>query len=343
MSALEFGIDTFGDVTVADDGTPHTHAEVIRNVVAEGVLADQVGLDFIGIGEHHRPDYAISTPDVVLTAIAAQTERIHVGSAVTVLSSDDPIRVFQRFSTIDAISRGRAEVILGRGSFIESFPLFGYDLDQYNELFEEKLDLFMKIREQQPVHWTGTVRPPVDGLDVYPHLESGLLKTWIAVGGSPESVIRAAGYGLPLMLAIIGGDPVAFKQFTDLYRRALTEFGKPAQPVGVHAPGYVAETDEQAFEDSWPLIGNYFSKIALERGGRAMGEGQFRAQVGPQGAYFIGSPETVAKKIVRVVKALELDRFDFKYANGPMAHSKLMSSIELYGTRVVPLVREMLA
>lgn len=342
-SALEFGIDTFGDVTPGPDGELLTHAQVLRNVVEEGVLADQVGLDFIGIGEHHRADYSVSAPDIVLAAIAAKTERIRVGSAVTVLSSDDPIRVFQRFSTIDAISGGRAEVILGRGSFIESFPLFGYDLAQYNELFEEKLELFMNVREQQPVTWNGTVRKPLDGLDVFPHVDGGLLKTWIAVGGSPESVIRAAGYGLPLMLAIIGGDPVAFKQFTDLYRRALGEFGKELQPVGVHAPGYIAETDEQAMEDSWPLIGKYFSKIALERGGRAMGEGQFRAQVGPEGAYFIGSPETVAKKIVRVVKALELDRFDFKYANGPMEHSKLMNSLELYGTKVVPLVREMLA
>lgn len=282
-SALEFGIDTFGDVSRGPDGELLTHAQVLRNVVAEGVLADQVGLDVIGIGEHHRADYAVSAPDVVLAAIAATTERIRVGSAVTVLSSDDPVRVFQRFATIDAISGGRAEVILGRGSFIESFPLFGYDLAQYTELFEEKLDLFMKVREQQPVTWSGSVRKPLDGLDVFPHVDGGLLTTWIAVGGSPESVLRAAGYGLPLMLAIIGGDPVAFKQFTDLYRRALGELGTAPLPVGVHAPGYVAETDEQAIEDSWPLIGKYFSKIALERGGRAMGEGQFRAQVGPEG------------------------------------------------------------
>ncbi|ACZ20242.1 flavin-dependent oxidoreductase, F420-dependent methylene-tetrahydromethanopterin reductase [Sanguibacter keddieii DSM 10542] len=341
-NALEFGIDTFGDVTPGPDGTLKSHAQVIRDVVEEGVLADQVGLDFIGIGEHHRADYSISAPDTVLTAIAAKTERIRVGSAVTVLSSDDPIRVFQRFATIDAISNGRAEVILGRGSFIESFPLFGYDLQQYEELFEEKLDLFMKVREQNPVTWSGTTRRSLTDQEVFPHVENGLLPAWIAVGGSPQSVVRAAGYGLPLMLAIIGGDPLAFKQFTDLYRRALGEFGKPLQPVGVHAPGYIAETDEQAMEDSWPLIGKYFSKIALERGGRAMGEGQFRAQVGPEGAYFIGSPETVAKKIVRVVKGLDLDRFDFKYANGPMEHGKLLNSLELYGTKVVPLVREML-
>jgi probable LLM family oxidoreductase len=341
-ASLEFGIDTFGDVTHGPDGTPLSQAQVIRDVVDEGVLADQVGLDFIGIGEHHRADFAISAPDVVLTAIAARTEHIHVGSAVTVLISDDPVRVFQRFSTINAISSGRAEVILGRGSFTESFPLFGYELSQYNELFEEKLNLFMKVREQNPVTWSGTVRAGLDGVDVFPHVESGLLKTWIAVGGSPESVVRAAGYGLPLMLAIIGGDPLAFKQFTDLYRRALAEFGNLAQPVGVHAPGHVAETDEQAMEDAWPTIGKAFSKIAVERGGRAMGEGQFRAAVGPEGAYFIGSPETVARKVVRVVQGLGLDRFEFKYANGTMEHGKLMKSVELYGTRVVPLVREML-
>jgi probable LLM family oxidoreductase len=339
---LEFGIDTFGDVTVDADGAPLSQAQVLRNVVEQGVHAEAVGLDFIGVGEHHREDFAVSSPEVVLAAIAARTERIHLGSAVTVLSSDDPVRVYQRFATLDGISGGRAEAILGRGSFTESFPLFGYELSQYEELFEEKLDLFMKVREQNPVTWSGTTRRSLTDQEVFPHVENGLLPAWIAVGGSPQSVVRAAGYGLPLMLAIIGGDPLAFKQFTDLYRRALGEFGKPLQPVGVHAPGYVAETDEQAMEDSWPLIGKYFSKIALERGGRAMGEGQFRAQVGPEGAYFIGSPETVATKIVRVVKGLDLDRFDFKYANGPMEHGKLLNSLELYGTKVVPLVREML-
>ncbi|MBI9113509.1 LLM class flavin-dependent oxidoreductase [Sanguibacter suaedae] len=343
MSDLQLGIDTFGDVTLADDGTPHSHAHVIRDVVAQGVLADQVGLDFMGVGEHHRPDFAISAPDVVLTAIAARTERIRLGSAVTVLSSDDPLRVFQRFATLDAVSSGRAEVILGRGSFVESFPLFGYELDQYETLFEEKLDLFAHVREQTPVTWQGTTRRPLRDQAVYPHLEDGLLPTWVAVGGSPQSVVRAASYGLPLMLAIIGGDPLAFKQFTDLYRCALGELGRDPQPVGVHAPGHIAETDEQALAEAWPTMGATFSKIALERGGRAMGEGQFRAQAGPDGAYFVGSPETVARKIVRVATALDLDRIDLKYANGAMPHSQLMSSLELYGTRVAPLVRDMLA
>src|SRR4051795_9505620 len=209
-STIELGIDTFGDVTQDAEGTPLPQAQVLRNVVAEGVLADSVGLDFFGVGEHHRADFAVSAPEVVLAAIAGQTERIHLGSAVTVLSSDDPVRVYQRFATLDGVSGGRAEVILGRGSFIESFPLFGYDLTKYEELFEEKLSLFAELRKQEPVTWTGTLRAPLEDQSVYPHLENGTLKTWIGVGGSPESVVRAAHYGLPLMLAIIGGGPMRF-------------------------------------------------------------------------------------------------------------------------------------
>ena len=206
---LELGLDTFGDVTSAADGAPLSHAQVIRNVIDEAVLADSLGIDFFGLGEHHRGDFAVSSPEVVLAAIAARTKRIRLGSAVTVLSSDDPIRVFQRFATLDAVSNGRAEVILGRGSFTESFPLFGFELDQYENLFEEKLDLFAALISEQAVTWHGTLRPPLTSQRVFPPIETGTLKTWIGVGGSPESVVRAARYGLPLMLAIIGGDPVA--------------------------------------------------------------------------------------------------------------------------------------
>src|ERR1700742_1415331 len=221
---LEFGLDTFGDVTRGSDGASLTHAQVIRNVIDEGVLADRLGIDSIGLGEHHRADFAISAPEVVLAAIAARTERIRLGSAVTVLSSDDPIRVFQRFSTVDAASDGRAEVILGRGSFTESFPLFGFDLKQYEALFEEKLDLFAALLKQEPVTWQGNLRPPLKDQLVYPPIEHGRLKTWIGVGGSPESAVRAAHYDLPLMLAIIGGDPTRFKPYVDLYHRATREF-----------------------------------------------------------------------------------------------------------------------
>src|SRR6195256_5487924 len=243
MSELELGLDTFGDVTVDATGTPLSQAQVMRNVVAEAVLADQVGLDFFAIGEHHRQDFAVPAPDVVLAAVASRTKRIRLGSAVTVLSSDDPIRVFQRFSTLDAVSNGRAEVILGRGSFIESFPLFGFDLKQYEALFDEKLDLFAAVLKQQPVTWRGTTRPPLENLSVYPKTESGRLTTWIGVGGTPQSVMRAAKYGMPMMLAIIGGDPKRFAPFADLYRRTLKEKGKAQLPVGVHSHGFVGETD----------------------------------------------------------------------------------------------------
>lgn len=231
----EFALDTFGDVTQGPDGTPLAQAGVIRNLVEEAVLADELGIDFFGVGEHHREDFAISAPEVVLAAIAARTTRIRLGSAVTVLSSDDPIRVFQRFSTLDAVSSGRAEVILGRGSFTESFPLFGFELDQYETLFEEKLDLFAAVRSGEPVTWEGTTRAPLADQRVFPPVEHGLLRTWVGVGGSPKSVIRAARYGLPMMLAIIGGDPARFRPYVDLYHQALAQFGIETQPVGVHS------------------------------------------------------------------------------------------------------------
>src|ERR1700743_3683478 len=272
---LEFGLDTFGDVTRGADGAPLPHAQVIRNVIDEGVLADQLGVDFIGLGEHHRADFAISAPEVVLAAIAARTEKIKLGSAVTVLSSDDPIRVFQRFSAVDAASNGRAEVILGRGSFTESFPLFGFDLKQYEELFEEKLDGFAALLKQEPVTWQGNLRPPLKGQPVYPPIEHGHLKTWIGVGGSPESVVRAAHYDLPLMLAIIGGDPKRFAPYVDLYHRAATQVGRRAQPIGVHPPGYVAATDEQAREELWPDYKIMRDRIGKERGWPPMGRDEF--------------------------------------------------------------------
>src|SRR5689334_7594517 len=238
IQTIELGLDTFGDITDGPDGKPLHAAQVIRNLVDEAVLADEVGVDFIGVGEHHRADFAVSSPEMVLAAIASRTKRIRLGSAVTVLSSDDPIRVFQRFSTLDAVSNGRAEVILGRGSFIESFPLFGFDLRQYDELFNEKLDLFAAVLKEQPVTWSGALRPPLKNQSVYPKTESGRLTTWIGVGGTPESVLRAAHYEMPMMLAIIGGDPQRFAPFADLYRRALEQTGKPQLRVGVHSHGF---------------------------------------------------------------------------------------------------------
>ena len=312
-------------------------------MVEEAVLADELGLDFIGLGEHHRPDFAISAPDVVLGAIAGKTSRIHLGTAVTVLSSDDPVRVFERFSTLNAVSDGRAEVILGRGSFIESFSLFGYALEDYEVLFEEKLDLFAKLLEGGPVTWSGRTRASLENQLVYPPIESGRLRTWVGVGGSPQSVVRAARHGLPLTLAIIGGEVLRFAPYVDLFHRALAEFGKAAQPVGCHCPGYVAATDEQARDELWPHYSVMVARIGKERGWPPMTREQFDATCGPDGALFVGSPETVAAKIVKVATALGLSRFDLKYSAGTLPHDRLMTCIELYGREVGPAVREQLS
>ena len=342
MAELELGLDTFGDVTSDPDGSLLPHAQVIRNVVDEAVLADAVGVDFIGVGEHHRSDFAVSSPEVVLSAIAGRTRRIRLGSAVTVLSSDDPVRVFQRFATLDAVSSGRAEVILGRGSFTESFPLFGFQLSEYEELFEEKLDLFAALISQESVTWRGNTRSSLSAQRVYPTIESGKLKTWIGVGGSPESVVRAARYGMPMMLAIIGGNPDRFAPYIELYQQTLVQLGKEPLPIGVHSPGHIADTDEQAKEELYPDMKKMRDRIGAERGWAPMGRAEFE-QEATRGSLYVGSPETVARKIVRTVRALGVARFDMKYSAGPLPHDKLMRSIELYGTRVIPLVREMLA
>ncbi len=339
---LQMGLDTFGDVTVDRDGRPVPQDQVIRDLVEEGVLADQVGVDAIGVGEHHRPDFAVSSPETVLAGIATRTERITLGSAVTVLSSDDPIRVFQRFSTVDALSNGRAEVTLGRGSFIESFPLFGFDLADYETLFAEKLDLFAALLDEQPLQWSGTTRAPLDGQRVYPLTRSGL-KAWIGVGGSPQSVVRAARYGFPLVIAIIGGAAERFAPFADLYRRALEEIGREELPIAVHSPGHVADTDEQALEQAWPHYKAMHDRIGGERGWGPMSRAEFDAQTGPQGALYVGSPETVARKIAGTARLLGLSRFDLKYSMGTLPHDQMMRTIELYGTTVIPMVRDMLS
>lgn len=339
--AVELGLDTFGDVTADENGALLPHAQVIRNVMAEGVLADQVGVDFFGVGEHHRADYAVSSPEMVLAAIAGQTSRMRLGSAVTVLSSDDPVRLYQRFSTLDATSAGRAEVILGRGSFTESFPLFGYALDDYETLFEEKLALFAALREGGPVTWDGSVRAPLKDQSVFPPVQDGKLRTWIGVGGSPQSVVRAAGYGLPLMLAIIGGDPGRFRQYVDLHHRAYAHLGTPAQAIGVHSPGHVAATDAQAREEIWPHYQRQNAKIGAERGWPPIGREDFEREA-DCGSLYVGSPETVARRIAGTVRMLGLSRFDLKYSVNQLLHDRLMGGIELYGTQVMPMVRDML-
>ena len=339
--SLEFALDTFGDVTAGPDGNPLPHAQVLRNLVDEAVLADELGIDFFGVGEHHRQDFAVSSPEVLLGAIASRTKRIRLGTAVTVLSSDDPIRVFQRFSTLDAVSDGRAEVILGRGSFTESFPLFGFDMADYERLFEEKLDLFAALRTGEPVTWEGSTRPPLRNQRVYPPVENGMLKAWIGVGGSPQSVIRAARYGMPLMLAIIGGDPRRFRPYVDLFHQALEQLGQPAQPVGVHSHGYVAETDEAAREELWPHWKRSRDEIGAERGWPPARRADFEREI-EGGSLYLGAPETVARKIAATVQALGLSRFEIKYSAGTLPHERMMRSIELYGREVMPRVRELL-
>lgn len=338
---LELGLDTFGDVTNGDDGKALSQAQVIRDVIAEGVLADQVGVDFIGLGEHHRDDLAISAPEMVLAAIAGQTERIHLGSAVTVLSSDEPVRVYQRFSTLNAASNGRAEIILGRGSFTESFPLFGFDLRDYEKLFEEKLDLFAAVLRDDPVNWSGSVRPPLNNQRVFPRPENGPLKTWIGVGGSPESVVRAVHYEFPLMLAIIGGDPARFKPFTDLYLRACDQMSKTVLPVGVHSHGYVSTSDDLAREEYWDGYKTMRDRVGSERGWPPFTKKEFEQEI-EHGSLYVGAPETVARKIAKTVKTLGLTRFDLKYSAGTLSHSRIMSCIERYGREVIPLVRDIL-
>lgn len=344
MSAeVEFGLDTFGDVTVDDQGKEISHAQVLRNVAEEAVLADSVGLNFFGIGEHHRDDFAVSSPEVLLGAIAAQTKNIHLGTAVTVLSSDDPIRVFQRFSTLDAVSHGRAEVIVGRGSFTESFPLFGFDLQDYETLFEEKLDLFSHLIKNKPVKWQGSIRPPLSDQKVYPLLEKGPLKAWIGVGGSPQSVIRAAHYGIPLMLAIIGGDPLRFRPYVDLYHQALEQYERPQLPIGQHSPGFIGLTDDEAKNEIFPHYQKMHERIGRQRGWPPLTRAQFDQEAGPDGALFVGSVETVAKKLARSIHGLGIQRFDLKYSLGTLPHESLMTSIKLYGEQVVPRVKELVA
>ncbi|MET9473655.1 LLM class flavin-dependent oxidoreductase [Streptomyces sp. NPDC002922] len=339
---ITLGLDTFGDVTNDARGRPLTHAETIRNLVEEGVLADQVGLDHFAIGEHHTDWMPLSAADVVLAAIASRTSRIRLGSGVTVISSDDPVRVYQRYATLDAVSNGRAEVILGRGSSTESFPLFGYELSDYDRLFEEKVGLFAELLKEKPVSWSGTTRPSLDGLSVFPHSESGAIPTWLGVGGSPESVVRTARHGFSLMLAIIGGPTARFAPFADLFREALDKLGQPARPVGVHSPGHVAATDEQAVAEFWPYYERTMRMVARQRGFRAPTFEHFGHDVGPDGALYVGSPETVARKIATTLRTLGASRFDLKYGMNGLPHEELMTTIELFGTQVAPLVRDMM-
>jgi probable LLM family oxidoreductase len=341
MATLEFGLNTFGDVPT-DDGRTLTDAETLRLLVEEAKLAESVGLDIFSVGEHYREGFVDSAGPVVLAAMASVTSRIRLGTSVTVLSTNDPVRLYHEFSTLDAVSNGRAQLVLGRASQTQSFPLFGYDLADYEELFEEKLELFMKLQREESVTWSGKTRAPLVNETLHPRMREGGIPTWIGVGGSPNSVIRAARYGLPLMLAIIGGQPERFAGHVDLYFRALEQFGQPRLPVGQHALGLVAETDEEAAETWWTAWQPTVEQMSRERGFYAPTRERYDAELAT-GALFVGSPETVALKIARMVDALQISRFDLKYDTVGLPRAARARTIELFGTEVAPRVRELLA
>ena len=339
---MELGLYTFADVSPQPGPGAIGPHERLRNLIEEVELADQVGLDVFGLGEHHRPDYAASAPVVALAAAAERSKRIKLTSAVTVLSSDDPVRVFQQFATLDLLSSGRAEIMAGRGSFIESFPLFGYNLEDYDELFAEKLDLLLAIREQVKVTWSGNLRAPINDRGVYPRPFQDRLPVWIAIGGTPQSAARAGALGLPLALAIIGGEPARFAPLFDLYREAAKRAGSDpaglATSINVH--GFIAETTEQAADDFYGPQAEVMNRIGRERGWGPTSRAHFDQSRGPTGALFVGNPEQVAEKIVAQHKIFGNDRFLLQMAIGVMPHAKIMKAIELYGTRVAPIVRK---
>ena len=338
---MEFGLYTFAEAASASG---EASARRFRELLEEAELAERVGLQVFGVGEHHRPDFAVSAPAVALAAIAARTQTIRLTSAVTVLSSDDPVRVFQAFATLDLISGGRAEIMAGRGSFIESFPLFGYDLKDYDELFAEKLELLLKIRDQDRVSWRGRHRAPLDNQAVYPRPLQDPLPIWLAVGGNHNSVVRAAVLGLPLAVAIIGGRPDSFGPLVDLYRRAARESGwdPAALPVGINSHTYVASTAQRAREEFYAPYAAMMNRIGRERGWSPMTEAQFEALAGPGGALLVGSPEEVTAKIVAQHRVFKHQRFLGQMSVGPVPHDGVLRSIELFGTRVAPAVRAQL-
>ncbi|ELA07590.1 LLM class flavin-dependent oxidoreductase [Weissella tructae] len=338
---IELGLDTFGDLAKDDAGEVMSYGAALRQVVKEAVIADKSGVDVITLGEHHRDEYAISSPETVLAAIATQTERIRLGSGVTVLSSDDPVRVFERFATVDGLSNGRAEVILGRGSFTESFPLFGFDLEDYDDLFEEKIAMFAKILEEKPMDWEGEYTQKLTNTEIFPKTESGHLKTMVGVGGSPESIIRAARYDFPVVLAIIGGDPARFQPYVELYKRAAERLGNPVHPIAMHSHGFIADTQEEAEEMAWENIKLSFDKIGKTRGWAPMTREHFNREMAT-GSMYVGTPEVVAQRMAKAIQTLNVGRFDLVYGAGEQPAAARERMIELYGTQVIPRVRELL-
>ncbi|MGE5689606.1 MAG: LLM class flavin-dependent oxidoreductase [Pseudomonadota bacterium] len=340
---MELGLYTFAERTPDPlTGELVTAEQRLRDLLEEVELAEAVGLDVFGVGEHHRPDFVVSSPAVVLAAAAARTERLRLTSAVNVLSSDDPVRVFQDFATLDLISGGRAEIMVGRGSFIESFPLFGYDLADYDVLFAEKLALLLRIREGERVTWRGGHRPPIDDRGVYPRPVQEPLPVWVAVGGTPESAVRAGTLGLPMALGIIGGLPERFVPFAELHRRAAAEAGHDPPRLSINSHGYVADTHEAAVEESFPAISAMMNAIGRERGWPPLSRTDYEASTTRRGANFVGTPQEVADKILFQRGLFGHDRFLVQFGVGTMPHDRVLRSIELFGTEVAPRVREAL-
>jgi probable LLM family oxidoreductase len=340
---MEIGIDSFASAMYGVNSL--SSVDAMEQLLERIVKADEAGLDVFGIGEHHKKEFLDSAPDVILAAAAARTKRILLGSAVKVLSTDDPVRVYQRFATLDLISRGRAEIVVGRGSAIDAYPLFGFSLKDYDALFKEKLELLLKIRDNEYVTWSGQFRPALNNQPVYPRALQEKLPLWLGVGGTPESFIRAGSLGLPLMVAVIGGETERFRPLIDLYREAGRSAGfTPEQlKVGLHSPGYVAETDEKAIEEYYPGYKELWTKLGKERGWPPVTRPQFDTLLAPRGVLAVGGPETVAKKLIRHSKALGgIDRFTFQMDNAGLTHQQLLQSIELIGTKVIPLVKKML-
>jgi probable LLM family oxidoreductase len=340
-SGFELGLDSFGEVATAG-GRIMSDAETVRLLVEEAKLAESVGLDAFNLGEHYRTGHNDSATPVLLAAAAAATERIALGTSVTVLSTNDPVRLYHEFSTLDAVSNGRAQIVLGRASATESFPLFGYDLADYDVLFEEKLELFVRLQREEKVSWSGTVRAPLTNQTLHPRMRPGGIPTWIGVGGTPNSVLRAAHYGLPLMMAIIGGRPQRFAGNVALYERALDDLGKPRLPIGQHSLGLIAETDTEAQETWWRYWQPVVENLARERGFYAPTKDRYLAEI-DHGALFVGSPETVAQKVATMVRDLHLSRFDLKYDVMFLPRDARARTIELLGREVAPRVRELIA
>jgi probable LLM family oxidoreductase len=340
--SFEFGLDSFGEHAIDERGHRESDAEAVRRIVNDAVLAESVGVDIFSIGEHYRSEHMDSAGHVILGVIAGRTERIRLGTSVTVLSTRDPVRLFAEFATLDAASNGRAQLVLGRASSVESFPLFGFDLADYETLFEEKLELFTRLLRDQPVTWSGSSRASLRDQFVYPAIAPGAIPTWIGVGGSPQSVVRAARYGLPLMLAIIGGHPTRFVPYVDLYERALEQFGHPLLPIGMHSLGMVADTDEEARAAHWPLYESVMRIRGGERGFPPPTRKRYEMDIA-EGALFVGSPDTVAAKIAAAARDLHLSRFDLKYNATDAPFAAQRRSIELLGREVIPRVRELLA